>query len=129
MLANAIPIDKNIRKEDQHIRYKLHQWKKIGPFDILNNISKYVTLVQLMDSVGNINHAVSVVGKWTFDSNYKKVLPLNIDSLNLICAFSDEYYYLEIFQVVYYAVRSVNTKSISKHVQNLFDIIMHIIYI
>ena len=43
-----------------------------------------------MDSLGNVNHAVSAVGKWIFDSNYEKVLPLNIDSLNLIFACSDE---------------------------------------
>ena len=28
-----------------------------------------------MDSVGNFNRAVSVVGKWILDSNNKKVLP------------------------------------------------------
>ena len=43
-----------------------------------------------MCSVGDVNHAVSVVGKSIFDSNYKKSLPLNNDSLNLICACSDE---------------------------------------
>ena len=45
-------------------------------YDILNNISEYVTLVQLMYSLGNMNHAISVVGYWIFDSNYKKALCL-----------------------------------------------------
>ena len=62
----------------------MEQWKKIGTFDIMNNITEYVTLVQLMDSVGNVNHAVSVVGEYIFDSNEEKSLPLNIDSFNLI---------------------------------------------
>ena len=54
--------------------------EETGTFDILNNISEYVTLVKLMYSVGNVNHSVIVVGKWLFDSNYEKALPLNINS-------------------------------------------------
>ena len=46
---------------EQHIGYKIKQLKKTGTFVILNNISDYVTLVKLMDSLGNVNHAVSVV--------------------------------------------------------------------
>ena len=41
---------------EKYIRYKLETWKKTGTFDIPNNISEYVTLVQLMDSLGNVNH-------------------------------------------------------------------------
>ena len=48
--------------------------KKNDAFDILNDISEYVTLVQLMDSLGNLNHAISMIGYWIFDSNYKKAL-------------------------------------------------------
>ena len=48
-----------------------------------------------MHSVGNVNYAVSVVGKFILNSNYEKSLPLNIDSLDLICACSDEDDYLE----------------------------------
>ena len=45
-------------------------------YDILNNISEDVTLVQLMESLGNMNNAISVVGYWIFDSNYEKALSL-----------------------------------------------------
>ena len=41
-------------------------------FCILKNISEYVTLVQLMNSLGNVNHAISIVGYWIFESNYDK---------------------------------------------------------
>ena len=51
-------------------------WKKNYAFDILNDIGEDVILVQLMDSLGNVNHAISVVGYWIFDSNYKKALCL-----------------------------------------------------
>ena len=50
-----------------------------------------------MDSVVNVDHAVSVVGKWIFDSNYKKSFPLTIESLNLIYVCSDEDEYFAIF--------------------------------
>ena len=59
-------------------------------FDILNNISEYATLVQLMYSVCNVNHAVIVVRKWIFDYNHTKALPLKMDSLHFIYDFSDE---------------------------------------
>ena len=48
--------------------------KKNDDIDILNDTSEDVTLVQLMDSLGNVNHGISVVGYWIFDSNYKKAL-------------------------------------------------------
>ena len=66
---NASMTDEARKKGDQHLCYKMEQWKKNGTFDIMNNITEYVTLVQLMDSVGNVNHAVSVVGEYIFDSN------------------------------------------------------------
>ena len=45
-------------------------------FDILNDISENVTLVQLMDSLVNMNHVINIVGHWIFDSNYKKAICL-----------------------------------------------------
>ena len=39
-----------------------------------------------MDSLGNVNYAISVVGNWIFDSNYEKSLVLNRESLDMICA-------------------------------------------
>ena len=52
-------------------------FKHKGYFNLLNNTSEHVTLVKLMDSLGNMNHAISVVGYWIFDSNYEKTLVLN----------------------------------------------------
>ena len=45
-------------------------------FDILNDMSETVPLVQLMELLGNVNHAISIVGYCIFDSNYKKALCL-----------------------------------------------------
>ena len=47
-------------------------WKKHDAFDIPNDISENVNFVHLMESLGNMNHAISIVGHWIFDSNYKK---------------------------------------------------------
>ena len=71
--ANDIMKNKFCLKGEQHLRYNLKKWKK-GASNILNDISENVTLVQLMESIGNVNHSISIVGHWIFDSNYKKAL-------------------------------------------------------
>ena len=68
------------------MHYLLNKYKKMGEYKILENISTNVILVQLMDSLGNVNHAISVVGSWIFDSNYERALVLNKASLDMICA-------------------------------------------
>ena len=49
----------------------------MSSYDIMTDISEHVTLVQLMDSLDNVNHAISVVGYLIFESNYEKALVLN----------------------------------------------------
>ena len=71
-------VNKTRNKVEQRLCYKLEKWKKAGTSDIMNNISKNVTLVKLVDSLGNVSHAVSVVEKCIYDSNYEKALLLNI---------------------------------------------------
>ena len=63
-------------------------WRKNGAFDILNYISENFTLVQLIYSPGNVNHVISIVGHWIFDSNYKKSLFLTQELLDIICSSS-----------------------------------------
>ena len=70
------------KPDDQRLHYNIHKLIKQGSFEILHDISENVTLVQLMETGGNVNDAVSIVGYWIFDSNYKFALPLTIDSLN-----------------------------------------------
>ena len=38
--------------------------KKTGEFGLLNGISNHVELVQLIDTDGNVNHAVSINVCW-----------------------------------------------------------------
>ena len=70
-------------KGEQNLRYNMTIWKENDAFDILNDINEALTLVQLLESLGNVNHDISIVGNWIFDSNYKKALFLTQQSLDL----------------------------------------------
>ena len=61
---------------EQRLRYNLKVWHKKDDLDIPNKISEYVTLVQLMDLIVNLNPAISILGYFVFDSNYEKSLCL-----------------------------------------------------
>ena len=61
---------------EQNLRYNLTICRGNDAFDILNDINTIFTLVQLMESLGNVNHSIITVGHWIFDSNYNKALCL-----------------------------------------------------
>ena len=62
-------ISKIFHKGEQSLGYNPKIQNKKGAFNILNDIRENVTLVKLMDTVGNVNHAISIVRSWIFDSN------------------------------------------------------------
>ena len=64
-------------KGEPKVHYILRKYKNKGSYEIMTDISENVTLVQLMNYLGNVNHAISVVGYWIFESNYKISLVLN----------------------------------------------------
>ena len=68
--ANDILIKKKIDIGEARVHYKLMKYNKMREYKNIEDIIENVTLVQLMDSLGNENHAISVVGNWIFDSNY-----------------------------------------------------------
>ena len=76
-------VDKERNKGEIFLYYHLETRKKKGSFDILNNISEHVILVQLMNSFGNANHSVSLDGKWIFLILTTKTLSID----NLIIEF------------------------------------------
>ena len=55
---------KNVNKikGEPKVHYSLKEYKKNGSYDIMTDISENFTLVQLMDYLGNANHAIIVVG-------------------------------------------------------------------
>ena len=60
--ANAILKNEDRIKGEPNVHYSLRKYKKKGSHDILKYTSENVTLVQLMDSLGNENNYISVVG-------------------------------------------------------------------
>ena len=60
-----------------------------------------------MESLGNFNRAISIVGHWIFDSNYEKPLCLTQESLYIICYPSIGKELIATFQSVFYAVRYI----------------------
>ena len=106
-VANAILKNEKILKGEPIVYYILRKYKKKGYSDIRKDISEHVTLVQLMDSLGNVNHAISVVGYCIFDSNYKKALVLNRESLDRICDPSFREELAAKFETVFSAVRYI----------------------
>ena len=51
---------------EQHQKYNINKQKNKGSCDILDDISENVTLVQLMDTLGNVNNDISILGYWVF---------------------------------------------------------------
>ena len=64
-----------------------------------------------MDSLVNVNHVVSVVGYWIFDSNYEKAPVLNRASLDIICAPSLGEEKAAKFETVFTSVRYIRSAA------------------
>ena len=113
--ANEIMLNNKINKGEVRVNYKLMKYMMMGDYNFFEDISANVTLVQLMDSLGNVNHAISVVGNWIFDSNYERALVRNMASLDMIGAPSIGEEQKCIFEKVYYAVRYVFNEAKMKN--------------
>ena len=87
------------------------KYKKKGLYKVLEDISENINLLQLMDSLGNVNHAISVLGYWIFDSNYEKALVLNGASLDMIFAPSIGEGQAAKFELVFTAVRYIRSSA------------------
>ena len=68
----AISILKNKTKikGKPRVYYSLRKYKNMVSCNICTYMIEHLTLVQLMGSLVNVNHTVSVVGYWIFDPNY-----------------------------------------------------------
>ena len=58
-------------------------------FNILANKENDLVIASLKGDDGKEDHCVTVFGKWVFDSNFEKALPLTQESLDYCCS-SDE---------------------------------------
>ena len=60
-----------------------------------------------MESLGNANHDISIVGYCIFDSNYEKALCRTQESLDIICSPSVGEEQVATFQSVFHSVRFI----------------------
>ena len=60
-------IDTSQNKGDQGLHYDINKWKIKGVFDIINDIIEHVPIVNFIDKIVNMNHAVSIALKCIFD--------------------------------------------------------------
>ena len=68
-----------------------------------------------MDSLGNVNHDISVFRYWIFDSKYEKSPVINRELLDIICAQSVGEEQVAMFETVFTAVRYIfSTAQIKK---------------
>ena len=114
--ANDILKNQKINKGEPKVHYNLIKYKKMHEYKNLEDISENVTLVQLMYSLVNVNHAISVVGNWIFDSNYEKALVLNRASLYMICTPSVGEEQAAKFESVFTAFRYIYSRGRLKKV-------------
>ena len=70
--ANAIMSNRRKIKGEHNLRYNLTIWSKNDAFDILNDISENFTLAPSIESLGNVNRDIIIVGHWILDYNRKK---------------------------------------------------------
>ena len=64
-----------------------------------------------MGSLGNVNHDISFVGYWIFDSNYEKALVINRESLHIICTPSVGKVQAAKFESLFTAVRYICSRA------------------
>ena len=64
--------------------------KEEDGYDPSIEISPYPTLILLKYFLGDIQHCVTVVGKWIFDSNFPFAVPLAKDNLSYCCIDDNE---------------------------------------
>ena len=93
------------------VHYILIKYKQKGLYKILEDISENITLSQLIDSLVNVNHAISVVGYWMFYSNYTNSLVLNRELLDMMCASYVVEEQAAKFELVFTAVRYIHSAS------------------
>ena len=86
-------MEQKTNKDDRR-RYQLRalKGKRAQNWDILTESAKYaLRLLGVQSSDGKSDHAICVVGKYIFDSNFERALDLTRESLDLCCSLDDKH--------------------------------------
>ena len=116
-VGNCIDFENDISKDNKRnegesrLHYNLIKYNRNFLYKSLEDISENVTLVQLMHSLINVNHTISVVGTLIFDSNYGKAIVLNRASFDIIFAPSVGEEQGAKFESVFTAVRYIYSRA------------------
>ena len=91
-LLGSILQEKTIKEGERQIfEYLSLNKKRVKHWNALESPKEYMLCVLgIRSSDGKSDHAICIVnGEWIFDSNFRKALPMNMESLDL-CSSSDE---------------------------------------
>ena len=77
---------KRVRKPNEpRLGLTIQEFKHVGQVNVLEYSYNGATIVQLEDILGNTSHCITIAGKWIFDSNFERGLPVSIESLHMCC--------------------------------------------
>ena len=104
----------NIREKGK-LWYKLSYkvLKEENRYDLLFDISPYLTFIKLKYFLGWIHHCVLVVGMWIFDSNVPFELPITKENLYYCCIRDNDTKLLIFYKGVSKAIRFSQNRMIN----------------
>lgn len=77
---------RSIQQQSEHLRFKILNKNQ---FDIFNNGDRDLVVALLKGSDGKEDPCVTIFGKWIFDSNFDKALPLCQEALDICCSLDE----------------------------------------
>jgi hypothetical protein len=76
-------------------------------YDPLTMLSNNITLVCWQDILKNVSHYSTIGGRWIFDINYERALPLTLASMHMVCAPETAPVGMPAYECVAWAIRFV----------------------
>ena len=70
---------------EPRLKYRVEEYTVWDNYDLFQNVSNHVTLVQMQDTSGSLSHCISVAGKWLFDANVERTMPMTYENLDVAC--------------------------------------------
>ena len=75
---------KHVRKPNEpRLRLGVQGVKNIASINLFSDLYNGARIVQLEDILGNQSHCITIAGRWIFDSNFERALPLCIESFHM----------------------------------------------
>ena len=102
-------------KPQGKLLYKL--FKQQDVYDPLLCISPFPTLIQFKYLIGGIQHCVTVVSKWVFDSNFPFALPLTCVDMDYCFTNDNETKVINGYKVLLKAIRFFTTYKYTSFIQ------------